>query len=715
VTNVAVRRPGSSSARPPLWRRLLPSWRQVAFGVVGAIVLVAAFLVIGYLTTTVPDPSGFAVAQSTLVYADDGHTLLGSLGSVNRVDVPLSKVPLAVQHAVLAAEDRHYYSEPGISVTGMLRALYVDLAGGGISQGGSTITQQYTKNAFLTQQRTFSRKIREVFIAVKLDHTQSKARVLDDYLNTIYFGRGAYGIQAASLAYFGVGVSHLDAAQGAVLAGLIDAPSLNDPYVDASAAHARWSYVISGMVKMKWLTPATAAATAYPKVLAPKPPQTLSGPDGFILQEVKLELAAHGFSEAQLTAGGYRVITTINPVAQRAAITAEDQLHAQVPGPVSALVAMVPGSGAVQAWYGGAAYEDPKVPGSFLDLVQAKEQAGSSFKPYTLLTALQQGVTLNTTFDGSSPKVIPGYPVPLQNSANEQCVPCTLSAALYRSINTVFVPLAIQVGPNNVRKTAQAAGVNEPLVGASGNTNAGIGIGIYPVTPLDQATGFATIAAQGIRAEPYLVSKVETPGGSVVYRARPDVRRVFSERITSNATYAMEQVLDNPLGTAYGKALAGGRPAAGKTGTATNPANQNTNDWFVGFTPQLVAAVWLGNLNGGPISGPNGAVFGGGPPAAAWQTFMNLTLANAPIEQFPPPAPINGVSPTAPVAPTFSPPASPAPTFSPSPSTPSPLPSTPSPLPSTPSPKPSLSPPPITPPPTNSPSSSSASPSPSPS
>jgi membrane peptidoglycan carboxypeptidase len=703
---MAVKRPRVPSARPaPAWRRFVPTRGQVLLGILGTIVLGGLFLVIGYATTTIPSPNGIALAQTTLVYAADGHTVLGRIGVVNRVDVPLDEVPLPVQRTVLAAEDRHYYSEPGISVPGMLRALAVDVTGGSVQQGGSTITQQYAKNAYLTQARTFSRKIREIFLAVKLDHTQSKATVLQNYLNTIYFGRGAYGIEAASLAYFGRGVSHLDVAQGAVLAGAIDAPSLFDPYVDPSAAKARWSYVINGMVRMGWLSAAQAADLRYPHVLPPSSAQVGRGPDGFIVDAVKRELAAHGMSEAQLTLGGYRVITTINAVAQHAAEVAEAQLQAQVPGPVSALVAVQPGDGAIRAYYGGRAYDDPKVPGSFLDLVRAHVQPGSSFKPYTLITALGQHIGLNTLFNGSSPQTLPGYPVPLYNSNNEQCVPCTLTEATARSINTVYVPLALKVGPANVRATAHAAGVDEPLADSSGFTGAGIGIGIYPVTPLDQATGYATIAANGIRATPYLVAKVLSPSGQVVYQAHRHLKRVFSEAVTSDATYALEQVLDNPLGTAYGKGLAN-RPAAGKTGTATNPHNQNTNDWFVGYTPQLAAAVWLGNLNGAPILGPAGygEVFGGGPPASAWQTFMNLALAGAPVLQFPPPAQISGnpftnytPSPT----PSRSPSPSPSPTATRSPS-PRPSPSSLPPLP-TPSPSPSRSSPGPTPP-TNSPS-----------
>src|SRR3954469_25827579 len=212
------------------------------WGLLGAFVATVILVGVGYATTPIPNPSAFATAQQTTLYYSDGKTVLARLGSSTRIDVPLSRVPLQVQRAVLAAEDRHYYGEPGISPTGILRALTTDIRGGEISPGGSTITQQYVKNAYLTSQRTFTRKFKEIFIAVKLANSRSKAEILKDYLNTIYFGRGAYGIQAAAHAYFGqsTDVSELNAAQGAVLAATISQPSYYDPAVNKQAAEARW-------------------------------------------------------------------------------------------------------------------------------------------------------------------------------------------------------------------------------------------------------------------------------------------------------------------------------------------------------------------------------------------------------------------------------------------------------------------------------------------
>src|SRR3954447_15610462 len=238
------------------------------WGVLAAFAFAVVLVGIAYAATSIPNPNSFATAQATTIYYKDGKTVMARFGNTSRIDVPLSKVPMDVRHAVLAAEDRNFYDEPGISPTGIMRAVWVDLRGGDIKQGGSTITQQYVKNAYLTQARTFSRKVKEILIAVKLGNSRSKQQILEDYLNTIYFGRGAYGIEAATRAYFGVhtDVSELNAAQGAVLAALISSPDAYDPQKHPEAAKARWRYVVDGMQKKDWLTADQAARLAYPHV-----------------------------------------------------------------------------------------------------------------------------------------------------------------------------------------------------------------------------------------------------------------------------------------------------------------------------------------------------------------------------------------------------------------------------------------------------------------
>ncbi len=619
--------------------RLLPhTFRQWLATLVGLLALFVLAVGIAYAATGLPNANALSTQQATLIYYADGHTVLGRLGALNRVSVPLTKVPEHVRLAVLAAEDRNFYSEPGISFTGIARALWTNLRGGDVQQGGSTITQQYAKNAYLTQQRTLSRKLKEIFISVKLSQDRSKNEILADYLNTIYFGRGAYGIQAASQAYFGKDVSRLTVAQGAVLAAVIRSPSYYDPAQNPEQAKRRWQYVLDGMVKQHWLDPAEAAATRYPTVMAPRPVSTGGdGPNGYIVAAVKRELAQQGFGEERLNIGGYKVVTTIDKTAQDAAVAAERSILPPSPhGPLSALVSVQPGNGAIRAMYGGADYANPAYPKSFYNLAtDFPRQPGSSMKPYTLIGALQAGVGLGSTFDGKSPQTFAGGYV-VHNSGGEQCPSCRLDEALAKSVNTVFVPLALKVGPAKVAHVAHQAGIPDS-VHLSDNL-AGITLGIDSVPVIDQAVGYATIAAQGVRAKPYLVAEVSNASGDRVYTAHPHTDRVFDPAVMSDTTYAMTKVLDcGTGGTACGKALPG-RPAAGKTGTT----DRNQNAWFIGFTPQLATAVWIGmpdpNMTIPSIGSSAGEVFGGGPPAQIWQQMMTAALAGKPVMDFPPPA-----------------------------------------------------------------------------
>ena len=639
--------PSSGAAGLPAgWRRNLPRRKQMLWGLLIGFVASVVLVGIGYATTPIPNPSSFATAQATTLYYSDGKTKLATLGSTTRIDVSLSQVPLVVQHAVLAAEDRQFYNEPGISPTGILRALWADIRGGEISQGGSTITQQYVKNAYLTSQRTFTRKFKEIFIAVKLANSRSKQEILKDYLNTIYFGRGAYGIQAAAHAYFREDVSKLNAAQGAVLAATISQPSYYDPAVNKAAAESRWHYVIDGMVKQHWLGSDEAAGLSYPDVKQPqqRSGSSCTGPTGFICQAVKKELEQHGFDDARLSIGGYRVVTTINKNDQAAAVAAEQQQNGEYQrtgidkGRESALVSVEPGDGAIRAMYGGAKFcPSHKHQDSCTDLSGVASSyarpPGSSFKPYTLIAALQDGISLDSRYPGPSSIQINGATI--HNSEGETCGSCSLLEALAKSINTIFVPLAQQVGPEKVVKAAEDAGIpksrNLPAVPA-------ITLGTDDVSPLDQAVGYATIAAQGVRAEPYLVSRVETQKRDVVYRAKKKTERVFPADVMADTTYAMTKVFDCGIGgTACGRALTG-RPVAGKTGT-NGTSDGNLDAWFIGFTPQLSTAVWYGNADRHtPVTSNGAQVYGAGLPALTWQAMMSQALSGAPVESFPPPA-----------------------------------------------------------------------------
>jgi membrane peptidoglycan carboxypeptidase len=650
--HAATRRP--ATRRPSTrWRRLRPHvprsrWGRVAlFGPLAALLVVTVAVVILVARTKVPLPETLPQAQTTLVSYADGSPLGSLQGEQNRIVIPLTQVPVHVRDAVLAAEDRNYYHEPGISIPGIVRAAVSDLLSGRLGAGGSTITQQYVKNAYLTSRRTFTRKVREAIIAVKIDRRYSKDRVLEFYLNTIYFGRGAYGIEAAAETYFGIPAAQLDVPQGAMLAASIQAPEYLDPSVNPGPAMTRWHYVISGMVKDGSLPAGQASGIADPAV---RPRGAggvggrgrLAGETGYLIDMVRIELEARHFTTQQIYAGGLRVRTTIRPKAQAAAVKAVEGVLARPDDPQAALVAVEPGTGRIVAAYGGRDFAVRP----FNNATQALRQPGSSFKPYVLAAALSKGISLKSRFNGSSPQRFPGYDKPVSNFGNEQFGNIDLLTATANSVNTVFVPLAQQAGVPNVIGAARAAGIpaTDPGNGLQSKVtlqeNASLALGTSEVHPIDQAGAYATFAATGKVTTPFLVDSVTDPSGTRLYQAKVGGRQVMDTKVVADLTFALEHVISG--GTATPEAvLAGGRQAAGKTGTTSD----GKDAWFVGYAPSLAAAAWMGYDPKSPkdkatltaVEGV-GVVTGGTLPARIWKRFMDAALAGTPNQVFAPPA-----------------------------------------------------------------------------
>jgi membrane peptidoglycan carboxypeptidase len=631
-----------------------PSRRVLAAGVLvpGALLLLG--LGVLFATVDVPQPESLANPQVSLVTYSDGKEI-ARVGAQNRVEVPLSKVSEPARRAVLAAENRDYYSEPGISPRGILRAAWANVRGGGVKQGASTITQQYAKNAYLTQERTWSRKVKEIVIAVKLDRAYSKDEVLEFYLNTVYFGRGAYGIEVAAQTYFGKPAAKLTAAEGAVLAALLRSPSAYDPATDPADARERWDYVVQGMQEEGWLE---GAQVTYPEVLPKDTKDELAGPQGYLVQQVQEELEQHGFTEGRLRSSGLRVVTTVDRRVQAEAVKAVEGVTGKTlpAGVHRALVAVEPGTGRIRAQYAGTDY----VTKPFNAATQGIAQAGSSFKPYVLAAALDSRISLKTTMDGASPQTFGDYEV--KNYGDEQFSEVDLVQATAHSVNTVFVPLGERAGLSHVAEVATRLGITADM--SKDSTLPSFPLGTTAVTPLSQAVAYATLAARGVRAEPYLVEKVTDAKGRVLYTSGRETAEAISQGVADDTTHALQQVVVDGTGRA---AQLPGRPSAGKTGTTSG----NTAAWFVGYTPQLATAVALfSERQDVPLRDIAGAdeVTGGSLPARTWSRFMTAAHEGQPVKEFAPPV-FGGVqpSPSAVAAPSASPSPSPSPTVPPSP------------------------------------------------
>ena len=614
----------AGSGRPRRAKTRRSRLRIVLLALAATVVLgpVLAFAV-GYALLPVPTPDDVVNNQVALLSYANGDPLTRLVPEQgNRTKVSIQAVPERVRDAVLAAEDRSFYSNPGFDPIGIARAAWSQVRGG--DGGGSTITQQYVKNTLVGDERSLWRKYKELIVSVKVSQEHTKDQILGDYLNAIYFGRGAYGIQAASQAYFGKNVQDLTVAEGAVLAGVIQSPSRWDPAVSPDGAVARWNFVLDGMVAQGWLTPTERAKQRFP-VAAPRTSQpggVPAGADGHIVSAVTAELADLGITEQDVAQEGLRITTTIDPTRQRQAVDAvHNALGRQPTNLRSALVAIDPQTGGILAYYGGDN-------GLGLDYARVQRLAGSTFKPFAVLAGLQEDppVGLGTTFAGEP---VPG----LRNDDGANCTRCDLKQAMTLSNNVVFNSLAKQVGAQAVADAARSAGIATPL----DHPDERIALGNKEITAVDLASAYATIAAGGVWHQPHLVASVVTTDGRVLYQSPTDGERRFSDRVARNVTETMLDVAPHD-----DLALPGGRPVAAKTGTVqSHVAGQNNDAWMAGFTPSVVAAVWLGTDRNEPIRSASGRpIEGKGLPGTAWHDFMADATAGRPAQDFAPFRPI---------------------------------------------------------------------------
>lgn len=605
------------------------------FTLIGAIAFTVA-----YFTTDVPDPNEYVNSQSTIIQYANGDEI-GRIGAQNRTIIPLAKMPVHLRNAVLAAEDKGFYSQGAFNPLAILRGAINTALGRGL-QGGSTITQQYAKTAFLTSDRTIERKFRELIIAIKLENQLSKDQIFENYLNTIYFGRGAYGVETGAQVYFGRSADQLTISQSAVLASILRSPGYYDPnYREGNEERllARYRYTLGNMAEEGWLTKADAERLSkkLPVIRPRLSTGQLAGNKGHVIEAVRKELNNLGFPDEELMIGGLVVRTTLEKDAQ---VAAEAAVFSQSPKKAPdnlhiGLVSIRPGTGEIVAMYGGKDYLERQLN----DATQAITQAGSTFKPFALIAALEQGISLQTTWNGDGPKIFNdfiGRPYEVSNYGNSSFGEVTLLKATANSINTIYVPLGIKVGVDKVIDVARRAGIPESV---SMFPSPSFVLGVSSPRVIDVANSYATFAANGVRAKPFLIKEVIGPNDGVLYQSRIETEQVFDEAVMNDLNYALQQVVQ--AGTASSALRGFGRPAAGKTGTS----QQNASAWFTGYTPQLATSVAFfrddatQSLNG--IGGLT-SVTGGSFPARIWNAYMKEALKDQPKLKFAAPSNIGG-------------------------------------------------------------------------
>lgn len=645
---------GRSGRRSPAPRRSAPAdysggrlWRLRRW--IFAIVLVAGAAVSGglYELTQVPLPAPRALAQTTFVYDSGGHPL-ASFSEENRVDVRLAQVAPVLVQAVVSTEDRHFFTEGALNPVSMARAVISDASGSGNLQGASTITQQYVKQTYLSSQRTVSRKVKEAALAIRLSRTESKQQILQGYLNTIYWGRGAYGIEAAARTYFGVGAAQLNLQESALLAGMIRDPDTADPTRDASVAHQHQQESLQAMVRDGRITPdqaAAAAAVPFPSyVKAPVSSQVavpLPAGEEYFVEAVREQLIAK-YGRAEVDGGGLRVTTTLDPTLQAQAYDSvygkgPDALNPAAGQPSAALVSM-DDSGEVKALVGGQNYRASTVN---LALGRAGggggRQPGSTFKAIMLAELLKLGYSPLSTLPSPPEVVVPhgnadGTPWVVKNFEGEATKPqLSVVEATANSINTVYAQIVDKIGASNLDAMAAQLGIKTSELG----DHLSEVLGTDEVSPLEMAAAYATFADGGVYHAPLLVTRVtDAAGRPLPLPVAPSARAVLSPAQDAEETYCLEQVVRNGTGTAAGGI---GSAVAGKTGTTDNSANA----WFIGYTPNLTTAVWMGYASQyKPMVHFRGltSVQGGTVPAQIWHDYMAAAVRAEPqwAGSFPP-------------------------------------------------------------------------------
>lgn len=557
-------------------------------------------------------------AVSSQVFDSHGRLITTLHSDQNRLPIDINKVPQNLQNAFIAAEDNRFYEHIGIDPIGIFRAIFANLTNRGIAQGGSTITQQLAKNAFLSQEQTLKRKIQEAMLALEIEHKYSKKEILEMYMNQIYFGQGAYGIQTAAKTYFNKDVNELTLTQCAMLAGLPKSPNYYSPFNNLNEAKKRKNVVLDQMVKYGYVSAAEAEDAKNQDLGLSKSHQSKEADEYASFIDYVSQQVAKKYGDDALYKEGLKIYTTMDVDKQHAAVRAMRNLPNNytdengLTQPQAAIVSIDPKTGHILAMVGGRGQD------SFNRASMAVRQPGSAFKPFVYLTALQHDMTPDTTMDDQP--VTYGSWSP-KNAGGSYSGTMALSDALAHSVNTIAVQLADKVGTKNIIANAKKMGITT-LDAKDDNLAMALGGLTKGVTPLEMASAYGTFANKGVHVKPTAIVKILDRNGNVLEDAstlekEETKTRVMSEREAYEMTTMLEGVIDHGTGTA----AAIGRPAAGKTGTT----DDNKDAWFVGYTPDIVTAVWIGDDTG---SHSLGEIYGGTIPAEIWKDYMSSATSD---------------------------------------------------------------------------------------
>jgi penicillin-binding protein 1A len=600
--------------------------RRILLSIIAIFVVMLTGIGCGFLTASINTKPNLAddirPSASSQIYDINGNEIANVHAAENRVPVNINKIPKNLQNAFVAVEDARFYEHSGIDPRGIIRAAWANITNRGVAEGGSTITQQLAKNAYLTQERTLKRKVQEMFLALQLERQYTKQEILELYLNQIYFGQGAYGVQAAAQTYFGKNVEDLNLNECAMLAGIPKSPNYYSPLNNMAAAKERKATVLDQMEKYNYINAITADKTKKEElVLAKGTKKDTTGPAPYFVDYVTQKLIEKYGADA-VYKEGLKIYTTIDMDMQKAAEAAMQKLPTYrtdkngIKQPQGALVAIDPHTGYIKAMVGGRGTDQ------FNRATMAERQPGSAFKPFVFAAALESKMTPSTIVEDSPITIGDWTPENYEREFNGKV---TLQTIAEQSLNVPTVKIAQKLGIDKPIYYAQEMGISTfVLDGPKNDRNLATALGglTKGVTPLELASAYGTFTNKGVHVETVAIIKVVDRNGKVLEQASPKERSVISATSAAELTSMLQGVITRGTGTAANI----GRPAAGKTGTTTDYRDA----WFVGYTPDLVAAVWIGNDDNAVMNG----MTGGMTPAIIWKNFMQKSLTGTKVKNF---------------------------------------------------------------------------------